>query len=108
SCHHHDHLCLQAVCAPEFLTVQDESLPVRRRFRMCFHLRRVGADRRFSESECGYLTAGNSWQKPALLLLGSKQNQRLWHTDRLVGRNECREVAAKASEHHSRSTVICL
>ncbi len=75
---------------------------------MRFHLRWIGTDLDFSERECRNLATRNSWQEPALLLLGPEQNQRLWHTNRLVGRNQRRDIATIASEHYARAAVICL
>ena len=61
-------------------TRRDESIAVRRRFGVRFHFCWIGANLHLS-AERGYLAACNSGEKPALLLLGSEQNQRLWYTD---------------------------
>ncbi len=96
--HHHDHARFYAIRAPELFAIEDETLAVGRWLCLRFHFCGIRADLYFREGERGNLAARDPRQKPALLLVGSKQNQRLRHADRLMRRKKRCEIAAKASQ----------
>src|SRR4029450_9353353 len=80
-CHHDNYPALHPVRTPELFSVDDKVRSVRRCFGMCFHLRRIAANLRVSQRKGRHFSASHPREKPAFLLVGPKENERLRNAD---------------------------
>ena len=89
-CHRHDHehTSLDQVGAPKFFTVENEGRAVLGGVGAQTHVRRIRASVPFGQRECGNFLSRNPWQIFFLLLVSSKEQQRLRNADRLMGRDQ--------------------
>src|SRR5580704_4146828 len=92
----------------QLFAVNDKRSAIGCWLRMRFHFCGIGSNLCLGQRECRNFAASDSRQKPAFLIIGSEQDQRLWHANRLVRGNQRSQIAAETSEHHTRATVVGL
>lgn len=71
-------------------------------------LTRIGANRWFGQGEGGDFSPRASREKPLLLLLRSKESDRLGNADRLMGRQQRRSIGAVRTDHLHDTHVLVM
>src|SRR5947207_11987625 len=106
--HDDDYAGLSSVRAPQFFSVENESVTFGSRLGMSEHGGGVGTSAGFRESEGGDLAGGHTRQIFAFLGFGSEENERLGHADGLMGREQRGQVTAVTAEQHRGAAIVGL